>query len=124
MAGAIQSAGHTWIQFVFARFDCTAFLRAHMSRLDGRFAEINRGEYTSWRDEITGRKPRKHPELGYDLTSSYRGLKKHAMAKMQGAHRVEHKGADTRSWNIYNHIIENRDRSLSGACPLCVCAYR
>lgn len=78
MAGAIQSAGHAWLQFVFARFDCTPFLRAHMSRLDGRFAEINRGEYTSWGDEITGRKPRRHPELGYDLTSSYKGLKKHA----------------------------------------------
>ena len=88
MAGAVQSAGHAWIQFVFARFDCTPFLRAHMSRLDGRFAEINRGEYTSWGDEITGGKPRRHPELGYDLTSSYKGLKKHAMAKMQGAHLV------------------------------------
>jgi len=62
MASAIQSASHAWIQFVFVRFDCTPFLRTHMTRLDGRFMEINRGNYTSWGDEITGRKPRKHPE--------------------------------------------------------------
>ena len=88
MAGAVQSASHAWIQFVFVRLDCTPFLRTHMSRLDARFMEINRGNYTSWGDEITGRKPRKHPELGYDLTSNYRGLKKHVMAKMQGAHLI------------------------------------
>ncbi|MCE2499043.1 MAG: hypothetical protein J4F28_08705 [Nitrosopumilaceae archaeon] len=88
MASAIQSASHAWIQFVFARLDCTPFLRTHMSRLDNRFMEINRGNYTSWGDEITGKKPRKHPELGYDLTSSYKGLKKHVMAKMQGAHLI------------------------------------
>ena len=88
MASAVQSASHAWIQFVFARLDCTAFLRTHMSRLDSRFMEINRGNYTSWVDEITGKKPRKHPELGYDFTSNYTGLKKHAMAKMQGAHLI------------------------------------
>ena len=88
MASAVQSASRAWIQFVFARLDCTPFLRTHMSRLDNRFMEINRGEYTSWGDEITGKKPRKHPELGYDLTSNYRGLKKHVMAKMQGAHVI------------------------------------
>ena len=88
MANAIQSADRAWMQFAFVRFDCTPFLRAHMARLDGRFMEISRGEYTSWGDEIMGRKPHKHPELGYDFTSSYKGLKKHAMAKMQGAHLV------------------------------------
>ncbi|MDE0266080.1 MAG: hypothetical protein OXK17_03520, partial [Thaumarchaeota archaeon] len=88
MASAVQSAGHAWIQFVFARLDCTPFLRTHMSRLDARYMEINRGGYTSWGDEITGKKPRRHPELGYDLTSNYRGLKKHVMAKMQGAHVI------------------------------------
>ena len=88
MASAIQSASHAWIQFVFARLDCTSFLRTHMSRLDNRFMEINRGNYTSWGDEITGKKPRKHPELGYDLTSNYKGLKKHVIAKMQGAHLI------------------------------------
>lgn len=88
MASAVQSASHAWIQFVFARLDCTPFLRTHMSRLDARFMEINRGDYTSWGDGITGKKPRRHPELGYDLTSNYKGLKKHAMAKMQGAHLV------------------------------------
>ncbi len=88
MASAVQSASRAWIQFVFARLDCTPFLRTHMSRLDARFMEINRGDYTSWGDEITGKKPRKHPELGYDLTSNYKGLKKHVMAKMQGAHLV------------------------------------
>ncbi len=88
MASAVQSASHAWIQFVFARLDCTAFLRTHMSRLDSRFMEINRGNYTSLGDEITGKKPREHPELGYDLTSNYKGLKKHVIAKMQGAHLV------------------------------------
>ena len=88
MASAVQSSYHAWIQFVFVRFDCTPFLRTHMARLDGRFAEINRGDYTSWGDEITGRKPRRHPELGYDLTSNYKGLKKHVTSKMQGAHLV------------------------------------
>ncbi|MCE2499115.1 MAG: hypothetical protein J4F28_09095 [Nitrosopumilaceae archaeon] len=88
MASAIQSVSHAWIQFVFVRLDCTSFLRTHMTRLDGWFMEINRGNYTSWGDEIMGRKPRKHPELGYDLASNYKGLKKHVVAKMQGAHLI------------------------------------
>lgn len=88
IARTIQPSRRAWIQFVFRRFDCTSFLTDHMQRMEDKFKEINNKEYQSEIDAWREIKPHPHPELGYDFTSNFQGLKDHVIKKMQGAHII------------------------------------
>ncbi len=87
VANAVQVASKAWIQCVFRRHPFTGFLRRYVARLDAKNREICRGRYLSNSEIIMNpdKKPHEHPEMGYDLTNSYKGLHDHAVLKTQSA---------------------------------------
>ena len=83
LANMIQLTDRAWIQFVFASYDFTSYLKGHISRLDQKIKSVTDKNYTTWMDDITNKKPHENPENGKDFANHYKELQLQATQKLQ-----------------------------------------
>ena len=98
LASTIQQGRFAWIQFVFCRYDFTAFLQKHLQRINRFHADIQMNRLSgSFLDGLTpdmsgGNKtdaPRPaHPESGGEFHDNFSALRHDAIEKTRGPHGI------------------------------------
>ena len=66
VANTIQLAEYAWIQFVFAPYNFTPYLKSHHNQLNRRIKFVTSKKFRNWIDEIKETKPYENPENGMD----------------------------------------------------------
>ncbi|MGI9567802.1 MAG: hypothetical protein ACR2LL_12430 [Nitrosopumilus sp.] len=84
----IQLAKSAWIQFVFAPYNFTPYLRSHTNQLNKRIKYVKSKTYRSFIEELKEQKPHENPETGFDFYNHYKVLEKDSAEKMQNSHVV------------------------------------
>ncbi|WP_316504788.1 TraM recognition domain-containing protein [Nitrosopumilus sp.] len=84
----IQLAKSAWIQFVFAPYNFTPYLRSHTNQLNKRIKYVKSKNYLSFIEELKEQKPHENPETGFDFYNHYKVLEKDSAEKMQNSHVV------------------------------------
>jgi len=88
IANTIQLSEKAWIQFVFAPYNFTPYLKNHINRLNNKIKTVTNKKYRTWIDDITNKKSYENPENGLDFYNHYKELQSHASQKMQGSHVI------------------------------------
>ena len=84
----IQLAKSAWIQFVFAPYNFTPYLRSHTNQLNKRIKYVKSKIYLSFIEELKEQKPHENPETGFDFYNHYKILEKDSAEKMQRSHVI------------------------------------
>ena len=83
IANTIQLAKYAWIQFVFAPYNFTPYLKSHHNQLNHRIKFVTSKKFRNWIDELKDTKPYENPENGMDFYNHYRTLQSDTSQKMQ-----------------------------------------
>ena len=84
----IQLAKSAWIQFVFAPYNFTPYLRSHTNQLNKRIKYVKSKNYRSFIEELKEQKFHDNPETGFDFYNHYKILEKESAEKMQNSHVI------------------------------------
>lgn len=84
----IQLTKSAWIQFVFAPYNFTPYLRSHINQLNKRIKFVKSKTYRSFIEELKEQKPHENPEIGFDFYNHYKILEKDSAEKMQNSHVI------------------------------------
>ena len=87
-ANTIQLADKAWIQFVFAPYNFTPYLKSHLHRLNQKIKTVTSKKYLTWMEDITNKPSHDNPENGLDFYNHYRNLQSDTAQKMQGSHII------------------------------------
>ena len=88
VANTIQLAKYAWIQFVFASYNFTPYLKLHHNQLNHKIKFVKSKKFRNWIDEIKNTKPYENPENGMDFYNHYRILQLDTSQKMQKPHVI------------------------------------
>ena len=88
IANTIQLADFAWIQFVFAPFNFTPYLKSHHNQLNRRIKFVTSKKFRHWIDEIKETKPYENPENGMDFYNTYKAMQSDTSQKMQKSHVI------------------------------------
>ncbi len=88
VANTIQLANFAWIQFVFAPYNFTPYLKSHHNQLNRRIKFVTSKKFRSWIDEIKDIKPYENPENGMDFYNNYKTMQSDTSQKMQKSHVI------------------------------------
>ena len=88
IANTIQLAQYAWIQFVFAPYNFTPYLKSHHNQLNHRIKFVTSKKFRNWIDEIKETKPYENPENGMDFYNHYRIMQSDTSQKMQKSHVI------------------------------------
>ena len=83
IGNTIQLSDKAWIQFVFAPYNFTPYLKYHLNRLNQKIKTVTSKKYRTWIDELQNKKPYENPENGLDFYNHYKELCSHTSQKMQ-----------------------------------------
>ncbi len=83
VSNTIQLARYAWIQFVFAPYNFTPYLKSHHNQLNRRIKLVTSKKFRNWIDELKNTKPYENPENGMDFYNHYRILQSDTSQKMQ-----------------------------------------
>ena len=83
LANLIQLTDKAWIQFVFASYDFTLYLKWHINRLDQKIKFVTDKNYRTLVDDLANKKPYENPENGKDFANHYKELRNQVAQKMQ-----------------------------------------
>ncbi len=86
IANTIQLSDKAWIQFVFAPYNFTPYLKLHLSRLNQKIKTVTTKKYRTWIEELQNKKPYENPENGLDFYNHYKELQSNTSQKMQDSH--------------------------------------
>lgn len=84
----IQLAKSAWLQFVFAPYNFTPYLRSHVNQLNKRIKYVKSKTYRTFIEELKEQKPHENPETGFDFYNHYKVLEKDSAEKMQDSHVI------------------------------------
>jgi len=84
----IQLAKSAWLQFVFAPYNFTPYLRSHTNQLNKRMKYVKSKTYRSFIEKLKEQKPHENPETGFDFYNHYKVLERDSAEKMQNFHVV------------------------------------
>ena len=88
IANTIQLAKFAWIQFVFAPYNFTPYLKSHHNQLNRRIKFVTSKRFRNWIDELKDTKPYENPENGMDFYNHYKVLQSDTSQKMQKPHTI------------------------------------
>jgi len=88
IANTIQLADFAWIQFVFAPYNFTPYLKSHHNQLNHRIKFVTSKKFRDWVDEIKETKPYENPENGMDFYNNYKVMQSDTSQKMQKSHVI------------------------------------
>ena len=88
VANTIQLAKYAWIQFVFAPYNFTPYLKSHHNQLNRRIKFVTSKKFRNWIDEIKETKPYENPENGMDFYNNYKAMQSDTSQKMQKSHVI------------------------------------
>ena len=88
IANTIQLVEFAWIQFVFAPYNFTPYLKSHHNQLNRRIKFVTSKKFRSWIDEIKDTKPYENPENGMDFYNNYKTMQSDTSQKMQKSHVI------------------------------------
>ena len=88
IANTIQLADFAWIQFVFAPYNFTPYLKSHHNQLNRRIKFVTSKKFLDWIDEIKETKPYENPENGMDFYNNYKTMQSDTSQKMQKSHVI------------------------------------
>ena len=88
VANTIQLAEYAWIQFVFAPYNFTPYLKSHHNQLNRRIKFVTSKKFRNWIDEIKETKPYENPENGMDFYNHYKIMQSDTSQKMQKPHVI------------------------------------
>jgi len=88
IANTIQLSDKSWIQFVFAPYNFTPYLKSHLNRLNQKIKTVTSKKYRTWVDDLTNKKSYDNPENRLDFYNHYGELQSHTAQKMQGSHVI------------------------------------
>jgi len=83
IANTIQLSNNAWIQFVFAPYNFTQYLKNHLTRLNRRIKHVTSKNYRTWIDDFTNKESYENPENGLDFYNNYKELISDASKKIQ-----------------------------------------
>ena len=86
IANTIQLSDKAWMQFVFAPYDFTPYLKNHLNRLNQKIKTVTSKKYRTWMDDLTNKPSHENPENGLDFYNYYKILQSDTSQKMQGSH--------------------------------------
>ncbi len=84
----IQLAKSAWLQFVFAPYNFTPYLRSHVNQLNKRIKYVKSKTYRTFIEELKEQKFHENPETGFDFYNHYKVLEKDSAEKMQNSHVI------------------------------------
>ena len=84
----IQIAKSAWLQFVFAPYNFTPYLRSHVNQLNKRIKYVKSKNYRSFIEDLKEQKFHENPESGFDFYNHYKVLEKDSAEKMQNSHVI------------------------------------
>ena len=115
----IQLAKSAWIQFVFAPYNFTPYLRSHTNQLNKRIKYVKSKNYRSFIEELKEQKFHENPESGFDFYNHYKVLEKNSAEKMQNSHVIMSvRGLMDNGFNEDNISNNNYDQGLVSLKPL------
>ena len=88
IANTVQLAECAWIQFVFAPYNFTPYLKSHHNQLNHRIKFVTSKKFRNWIDEIKETKPYENPENGMDFYNNYKTMQSDTSQKMQKSHVI------------------------------------
>ena len=88
VANTVQLADFAWIQFVFAPYNFTPYLKLHHNQLNRRIKFVTSKKFRNWIDEIKETKPYENPENGMDFYNNYKTMQSDTSQKMQKPHVI------------------------------------
>ena len=88
IANTVQLADFAWIQFVFAPYNFTSYLKSHHNQLNRRIKFVTSKKFRNWIDEIKDIKPYENPENGMDFYNNYKAMQSDTSQKMQKSHVI------------------------------------
>ena len=88
IANTIQLTDYAWIQFVFAPYNFTPYLKSHHNQLNRRIKYVASKKFRNWIDEIKETKPYENPESGMDFYNHYKVMQSDTSQKMQKPHVI------------------------------------
>ena len=88
VANTIQLADFAWIQFVFAPYNFTPYLKSHHNQLNHRIKFVTSKKFQNWIDELKDTKPYENPENGMDFYNNYKTMQSDTSQKMQKPHVI------------------------------------
>ena len=86
IANTIQLADKACIQFVFAPYNFTPYLKSHLNRLNQKIKTVTSKKYRTWMDDITNKPSHENSENGLDFYNHYKNLQSDTAQKMQDSH--------------------------------------
>ena len=107
IANTIQLSDKAWIQFVFAPYNFTPYLKYHLNRLNQKIKTVTSKKYGTWIDELQNKKPYENPENGLDFYNHYRELQSDTSQKMQDSHIMMGIRGIMQSENNNNNLPES-----------------
>jgi hypothetical protein len=88
IANTVQLADFAWIQFVFAPYNFTPYLKSHHNQLNRRIKFVTSKKFLDWIDKIKETKPYENPENGMDFYNNYKVMQSDTSQKMQKSHVI------------------------------------
>ena len=88
IANTIQLTKYAWIQFVFAPYNFTSYLKSHHNQLNRKIKFVTSKKFRNWIDNIKEAKPYENPEKGMDFYNHYKVLQSDTSQKMQKPHAI------------------------------------
>ena len=88
IANTIQLVKYAWVQFVFAPYNFTPYLKSHHNQLNRRIKFVTSKKFCNWIDEIKKTKPYENPENGMDFYNNYKTMQSDTSQKMQKSHVI------------------------------------
>lgn len=88
IANTVQLAEFAWIQFVFAPYNFTPYLKSHNNQLNHRIKFVTNKKFRNWIDEIKETKPYENPENGMDFYNNYKIMQSDTSQKMLKSHVI------------------------------------
>jgi len=88
IANTIQLSQNAWVQFVFAPYNFTPYLKNHLNRLNRRIKHVTSKNYRTWVDDFTNKESYENPENGLDFYNHYKELITDASKKTQNSHVI------------------------------------
>ncbi|WP_316505564.1 type IV secretory system conjugative DNA transfer family protein [Nitrosopumilus sp.] len=88
ISNTIQLSKNAWMQFVFAPYNFTPYLKNHLTRLNRRIKHVTSKNYRTWVDDLTNKSSYENPENGLDFYNHYKELISDVSKKNQKSHVI------------------------------------
>ena len=88
IANSIQQSKNAWMQFVFAPYNFTPYLKTHLTRLNHRIKHVTSKNYRTWVDDLQNKVSYENPENDLDFYNHYKELVSDSSKKTQKSHVI------------------------------------